>query len=108
MVKKPLSCRVFEEEDAALAAELAESLAEAATVEDPMRQAEAMAEARRQLDERLESLQAESDALKDRLAERVPPDPASSLREVLQEGNETLAEQAAAELMRSCKRWPRR
>ncbi|MEC8102035.1 MAG: hypothetical protein VX109_07125, partial [Planctomycetota bacterium] len=80
------SAAAFWEEDAALAAELAESLAEAANAEDPMRQAEAMAEARRQLDERLESLQAESDALKDRLAELNPKlDPASSLREALQE-----------------------
>ena len=47
------SAEAFGEEDAALAAELAESLAEAANAEDPMRQAEAMAEARRQLDERL-------------------------------------------------------
>lgn len=93
------SAAAFGEEDAALAAELAESLAEAANAEDPLRQAEAMTEARRQLDERLESLQAESDALKDRLAELNPKlDPASSLREALQEGNETLAEQAAAEL----------
>ena len=87
------------QEDEALASELAETLTEAATAGDPMRQAEAMAEARRQLDERLESLQAEADALEDRLSDLNPKlDPASSLREALQEGNETLAEQAAAEL----------
>ena len=92
------SASAFGEEDGDLAAELAESLTEAATADDPLRQAEAMAEARRQLDER-RILQAESDALKDRLAELNPKlDPASSLREALQEGNEALAEQAAAEL----------
>ena len=93
------TAEAFGQEDAALAKELADSLAEAAASEDPMRQAEAMDEARRKLDERLGSLQAEADALEDRLADLNPKiDPAASLREALQEGNEAKAEAAAAEL----------